>query len=135
MSPYVRESPAGIRAEQHGGRAGHLSRGAAPAGRVRPRTSVGVGFYRIDLHPSTGGDPYIDIAAAPSEIPLGALLPVRLDNLLPAAKNIGTTHITNGAYRMPSVEWNIGEVTGHLVAVCERRGAIPLRFAPPRPAR
>ena len=35
---------------------------------------------------------------APFEIPLGALVPVATRNLLPAAKNIGTTHITNGAY-------------------------------------
>ena len=27
--------------------------------------------------------------------------------LLPAPKNIGTTHITNGCYRLHPVEWNI----------------------------
>jgi hypothetical protein len=27
--------------------------------------SVGVGRYRIDLHPSTGGDNYIDISSLP----------------------------------------------------------------------
>ncbi len=87
-------------------------------GAVSHPDSVGVGCYRIDLHPSTGGDPYIDIGCCPYELPLGALIPVRLDNLLPGARNIGTTHITNGAYRMPLVEWNTGEVTGHLVAYC-----------------
>ncbi len=35
--------------------------------------TVGVGMYRIDLHPSTGGDNYIDVASSPFEIPLGAL--------------------------------------------------------------
>jgi hypothetical protein len=29
---------------------------------------------------------------------------VRVTNLLPGAKNIGTTHVTNGAYRIPFVE-------------------------------
>ncbi|WP_335988635.1 FAD-dependent oxidoreductase [Glycomyces sp. MUSA5-2] len=95
------------------------------AGAVAHPDSVGIGMYRIDLHPSTGGDPYIDIGCCPFELPLGALLPVRVENLLPAAKNIGTTHITNGAYRMPLVEWNIGEVVGHLVAFCAARGATP----------
>lgn len=80
--------------------------------------SVGVGCYRIDLHPSTGGDPYIDIPAWPFQIPLGALLPVRLRNLLPAGKNLGTTHVTNGCFRLHPVEWNVGEVAGELAAHC-----------------
>ncbi|NJQ05340.1 FAD-dependent oxidoreductase [Streptomyces lonarensis] len=89
-----------------------------PHGRVRHRDSVGVGSYRIDLHPSTGGDNYIDVGSVPFEIPLGALLPRRVRNLLPAGKNIGTTHITNGCYRLHPVEWNIGEVAGALAAHC-----------------
>ena len=28
--------------------------------------SVGIGYYRIDLHPSTGGDNYVDVASLPS---------------------------------------------------------------------
>jgi hypothetical protein len=87
--------------------------------------SVGIGAYRIDLHPSTGGDPYIDIACCPFRIPLGALVPVRLDNLLAGAKNVATTHITNGAYRLHPVEWNIGEAAGHVAALCADRGTIP----------
>ena len=42
--------------------------------------------------------------------------PVRVGNLLPAGKNIGTTHITNGCFRLHPVEWNIGEVAGLLAA-------------------
>jgi len=49
---------------------------------------------------------------------LGALIPVRVENVLPAAKNIGTTHITNGCYRLHPVEWNIGEAAGALAAFC-----------------
>ncbi|MGQ4423762.1 FAD-dependent oxidoreductase, partial [Streptomyces violaceoruber] len=80
--------------------------------------SVGVGNYRIDLHPSTGGDGYVDIGSVPFEIPLGALVPRRVRNLLPAGKNLGTTHITNGCYRLHPVEWNVGEVAGALAAHC-----------------
>jgi hypothetical protein len=87
--------------------------------------SVGIGMYRIDLHPSTGGDGYIDVAASPFQIPLGALLPVRLRNLLPAGKNMGTTHITNGCYRLHPVEWNVGEVAGALAAHCLAHGLEP----------
>jgi hypothetical protein len=87
--------------------------------------TVGIGQYRIDLHPSTGGDPYIDVACPPFHIPLGALIPVRLDNLLAGAKNIATTHVTNGAYRLHPVEWGIGEAAGHLAAFCAAHGTIP----------
>jgi hypothetical protein len=87
--------------------------------------SVGIGHYRIDLHPATGGDNSIDISALPFQIPLGALIPVRLRNLLPACKNIGVTHITNGCYRLHPVEWNIGESAGALAAFCLDRGVEP----------
>ncbi|ALC25827.1 FAD-dependent oxidoreductase [Streptomyces sp. CFMR 7] len=96
-----------------------------PYGGTRHRDSVGVGGYRIDLHPSTGGDNYIDIGSVPFEIPLGALLPRRVRNLLPAGKNIGTTHITNGCYRLHPVEWNIGEAAGALAAHCLEEGVRP----------
>ena len=117
MAPYIRESRR-IRAvttvvEQDLSLAVRGEKGA-----VNYRDSIGVGMYRIDLHPSTGGDNYIDVGSCPFEIPLGALLPQRMKNLLPAGKNIGTTHITNGCYRLHPVEWNIGEVAGLLAAHC-----------------
>ncbi len=87
--------------------------------------SVGIGSYRIDLHPSTGGDNSIDISSLPYQIPLGALLPKRVENLLPACKNLGVTHITNGCYRLHPVEWNIGEAAGTLVAYCRQRQTTP----------
>lgn len=87
--------------------------------------SVGIGAYRIDLHPSTSGRPTLDLDVWPFQIPLGALLPVRMDNVLPAAKNIGTTHLTNGAYRVHPVEWSIGEAAGALAAFCATRGSRP----------
>ena len=94
-------------------------------GPARFPDSVGIGAYRIDLHPSTGGDPYLDLACHPFEIPLGALVPQRVENLIGAGKAIGTTHITNGAYRLHPVEWNVGEAAGHLAAYCAARGTTP----------
>jgi len=78
--------------------------------------SVGIGYYPIDLHPSTGMNNYIDMDALRFQIPLGALLPIRMKNLIPANKNIGTTHITNGCYRLHPVEWSIGEAVGELLS-------------------
>jgi hypothetical protein len=89
------------------------------------KDSVGIGSYRIDLHSSTGGDNSIDISSLPYQIPLGALLPRRVENLLSACKNLGVTHITNGCYRLHPVEWNIGEAAGALAAFCVARQRVP----------
>ena len=89
------------------------------------RDSVGVGAYRIDLHPSTNGRSYIDTSSLPFEIPLGSLIPVRVQNLLAGCKNLGVTHITNGCYRLHPVEWNIGEAAGALAAFCIQQRKTP----------
>lgn len=87
--------------------------------------TVGIGFYRIDLHPSTSGRTYVDIASFPFQIPLGALIPEQTENFLAANKNIGTTHITNGAYRLHPVEWSIGEAAGAIAAYSLDAGLTP----------
>ncbi|CDZ32972.1 Fumarate reductase/succinate dehydrogenase flavoprotein domain protein [Neorhizobium galegae bv. officinalis] len=124
MAPYIRESrrikPVTRIVEQD---LSYSVRGEK--GAVNYRDSIGIGMYRIDLHPSTGGDNYIDVPSCPFEIPLGALLPQRVKNLIPAGKNIGTTHITNGCYRLHPVEWNIGEVAGMLAAHCLDKNLTP----------
>ena len=99
-----------------------------PQDRVRARMfedSVGIGFYRMDAHPTTGGRNYVDIDALPHQIPLGSLVPVRMENLLPAAKNIGTTHVSSTAFREHPIEWNIGESAGALAAFCIAQGVTP----------
>lgn len=124
-APYIRESRR-IRArftvsEDHIGQ--EARRGAVRAAQFDD--SVGIGSYRIDLHPSTGGDNYIDVASLPFQIPLGALIPERVENLIPACKNIGVTHITGGCYRLHPVEWNIGEAAGALAAYCLQHKTTP----------
>jgi hypothetical protein len=122
-APYIRESRR-IRAEftvleQHVGTEARSQLFKQPPEQVSAEPfadSVGVGSYRIDLHMSTGGNNYIDVSSLPFQIPLGALIPRRVENLLPACKNIGVTHITNGCYRLHPVEWNIGEAAGCLAA-------------------
>jgi hypothetical protein len=123
--PYIRESRR-IKAEltileQH---VGAEARGDL-TGSEKFSDSVGIGAYRLDLHPSTAPRNYIDIDSWPAQIPLGSLVPVRIENLLPACKNIGTTHITNGLYRVHPIEWNIGEVAGALAAYCLEKKVPP----------
>lgn len=125
MAPYHREARR-IQAEftvteQH---VGVLMR-EGQSGSAKFADSVGVGAYRIDLHPSASGRNSVDLASYPFQIPLGSLIPVRMENLLPACKNLGVTHITNGCYRLHPVEWNIGEAAGLLAAFCLRENLMP----------
>ena len=87
--------------------------------------SVGIGHYSMDLHRTTRGDYGRYGATFPFQIPLGALLPQRVENLLPACKNLGVTHLTNGCYRLHPIEWNIGESVGILVAFCLAKRCAP----------
>jgi hypothetical protein len=121
--PYIRESRR-IQAdftvvEEHVGTDARMKATGKSREEVRAEPffdSVGVGSYRIDLHPSSGGDNYIDVSSLPFQIPLGALIPRRVENLLAGCKNLGVTHITNGCYRLHPVEWNIGEAAGAAAA-------------------
>jgi hypothetical protein len=129
--PYVRESRR-IKAlftitEAHVGKEQSAANRAPKCngGAVAFDDSVGIGYYHIDLHPSSNGDNYIDFPSVPFQIPLGALIPVVTENLLPACKNIGTTHITNGCYRLHPVEWSIGEAVGCLAAFVRQKGLKP----------
>lgn len=76
--------------------------------------SVGIGQYSIDIHSCAKKD-FVS-ATKPYEIPLGALIAKDADNLLAASKDIGTTHITNGAYRLHPTEWSIGEAVGAAIS-------------------
>ncbi len=50
---------------------------------------------------------------------------MRVANLIAAGKNLGTTHITNGCYRLHPVEWNVGEAAGALAAFALARRLPP----------
>lgn len=88
--------------------------------------SIGIGhYYWMDLHPSVTGKPGRGTRPLPFEIPLGALIPQRVTNLVAAGKSIGTTHLTNGCYRVHPVEWAIGEAAGEVAALACRDATTP----------
>jgi hypothetical protein len=89
--------------------------------------SVGIGWYPIDIHGCSKSN--FSIETLPFQLPIGALVPQALDNLLPAAKNIGTTHISNGAYRLHPVEWAIGEAAGVLADLAIDHDVTPATVA------
>ena len=74
--------------------------------------SVGVGSYRIDLYSLHGRRELHRHQFSALSDPAGDSIPRQIENLLPACKNLGTTHITNGCFRLHPVEWAIGEAAG-----------------------
>ena len=128
--PYIRESRR-IKAEftvleQHF----RTDLPATKAGPVKYADSVGLSGYRIDIHkPAKKGSGSMTQQNHGKhwlqQIPLGALIPVRVENLLPACKNLGVTSVTNGAFRVHPTEWNIGESAGALAAFCLNRKLTP----------
>jgi len=129
--PYIRESRR-IKAlftvlEEHVGKENRLLVAGQTEGQKAAEfnDSVGIGYYPIDLHPSCKGINQLNLQTLQFQIPLGALIPVQTENLLPACKNIGTTHITNGCYRLHPVEWNIGESVGALIAFAKSKNVSP----------
>jgi hypothetical protein len=118
QAPYIRESRRIVAIDQitsaHIVHFNNLQRET-----THGRSSVGVGWYAIDVH-SCVGNPDVSIyePTIPFQIPLEALIPSTTENLIAACKNIGTTHLSNGAYRVHPVEWNIGESAGMLAAFC-----------------
>ncbi len=135
MAPYIREPRRLIArtmmTEAHVGQEQRLAEGHGPISDEVPvageafADSVGIGHYPIDLHPSCAGRNSVYIPAAPFRVPLGALIPVRVRNVIAAGKALGVTHITNGCTRLHPVEWNVGEAAGTLAATCVQNDLEP----------
>ena len=125
LEPYIREARRGaaLTLITHEDVASRYFPGACRARSFAD--SVGIGQYHyLDTHPNNAlGNidlkygPPADYTALPFTIPLGALIPTNTYGLILSAKSIGTTHLTNAAYRMHSTEWAIGEAGGHLAAL------------------
>lgn len=96
-----------------------------PSSKAKFKDTVGVAFYHMDLHITTVSHQFTYYDVWPYEIPLGAMIPVKTQNLIAGCKNISTTHLTNGCYRVHPAEWNIGEVAGYLAST-----AIDKRLTP-----
>lgn len=91
----------------------HLER---PYDHTYYRTGVAVGDYPIDHHhdknPEAPEIAFINIKVPSYTIPLGALIPERVTNLIMAEKNISVSNIVNGATRLQPVVLGIGQAAG-----------------------
>ena len=86
--------------------------------------SIGIGLYPVDIH-GYQEIPGAAQAALPFQIPYSAMITDACPNYLASCKNIGVSHITNGAYRLHPIEWSIG-----VAAACAAALALDLKQAP-----
>jgi hypothetical protein len=100
--------------------------------------SVGIAQYAIDFHPCmTLSPPEVSGnteregvrrahgQAYPGQIPLRAMIPQKIDNLLVAGKSIATSTIAAAAYRVHSFEWSVGVAAGTTIDFVLREGVLP----------
>jgi len=100
--------------------------------------SVGIAQYAIDFHPCMTEYPaekpgnierpgvrQAHGQAYPAQIPLRAMIPQRIDNMLVASKSIAASYSAAAAYRVHSFEWSVGAAAGHTVDFALRNGVMP----------
>ena len=103
--------------------------------------SVGIGHYAIDFHPCMNESPPEKAGnteregerlgggqAYPFQIPLRAMIPQEIDNLIVTGKSIATSHIAAAAYRVHSFEWSSGAAAGTTAVFGLEEGIMPYQL-------
>ncbi len=103
--------------------------------------SVGIGHYAIDFHPCMKQYPAEKAGnkeregerrgagqSYPFQIPLRAMIPQKIDNLLVTGKTIATSHIAAAAYRVHSFEWSSGAAAGIIAAFTLEENILPYQL-------
>jgi hypothetical protein len=95
------------------------------------RTGISVGDYPVDHHHAPEKKaPNINFPRVPSfNIPLGALIPEKIEGLLVAEKGISVSNIVNGSTRLQPCVMLTGQAAGALAAVSIKRGIQPRKAA------
>lgn len=122
--PYIRES----RRLRAAGRVVEQDIVVEDASVVRAKPfadSIGTGFYMVDIHPCGANERGRMMMPKPFQVPMATLVPSGVSNLLAAGKNLGVTHLTNGAFRLHPIEWNIGESAAIMGSFALRSGHLP----------
>ncbi|MGB7892578.1 MAG: FAD-dependent oxidoreductase [Microcoleus sp.] len=110
--------------------------------------SVGIGHYAIDFHPCMTNSPPEAPGnteregtrkgqgqAYPFQIPLRAMIPQKIDNMLVAGKSIAVSHTAAAAYRVHSFEWSAGAAAGVTAAFSLEKGILPYELVDELPSR
>ncbi|MEY3869565.1 MAG: hypothetical protein RLZZ338_3456 [Cyanobacteriota bacterium] len=121
---------------------------------VKPRSratvypdTVGIGHYAIDFHPCMAKSPPETPGnkeregtrrgggqAYPFQIPLRAMIPQKIDNMLVAGKSIATSHTAAAAYRVHSFEWSAGAAAGITADFALKNGILPYQLVDELPS-
>jgi len=109
--------------------------------------SIGIGHYAIDFHPCMDQSPPETPGnterkaerrgagqAYPFQIPLRAMIPQKIDNMLVAGKSIAASHIAAAAYRVHSFEWSAGAAAGITAAFALETEIMPYQIVQDLPA-
>lgn len=110
--------------------------------------TVGIGHYAIDFHPCMTLSPHETPGnteregerlgqgqAYPFQIPLRAMIPQEIDNLLVVGKSIATSHIAAAAYRVHSFEWSSGAAAGMTAVFAFDNDVFPYQLVADLPRR
>ena len=94
------------------------------------RTGVSVGDYPVDHHHKCNPSvPELYFLPVPSFcIPLGALIPDKVDGLIVSDKAISVTNLINGATRLQPVVLLTGQAAGVLAALSVKRNQMPRKI-------
>ena len=100
--------------------------------------SIGIAQYAIDFHPCMLESPperpgnierpgvrQAHGQAYPTQIPLRALIPQKIDNLLVTGKGLALSTIAAAAYRVHSYEWSVGVGAAATADFALRKGILP----------
>lgn len=103
--------------------------------------SIGIGHYAIDFHPCMNEHPAEKAGnteregerrgggqAYPFQIPLRAMIPQKIDNLVVTGKSIATSHIAAAAYRVHSFEWSSGAAAGIITSYALDNNMMPYQL-------
>jgi hypothetical protein len=103
--------------------------------------SVGIGYYAIDFHPcmalsppetpgnqERAGERQGAGRTYPFQVPLRAMIPQKIDNLLVAGKSIAVSHIAAAAYRVHAFEWSSGAAAGITASLALDEGFLPYQL-------
>jgi len=87
--------------------------------------SVGTGHYWLDIHAGPEFEGGLWEECYTYQIPFMALISNNRKNVLPGGKNLGVSHVVNGAYRLHPTEWAVGEAAGLAAHTCIAWGLTP----------
>ncbi len=97
------------------------------------RTGIAVGDYTIDHHhlknPAAPAIDFVKIKVPSYNVPMGSLIPQRVEGLIVAEKSISVTNIVNGATRLQPVVLQLGQAAGVLAALCVQQQKQPAQLS------